>query len=430
MRMNNTLWGMIDKIIQVFFSFAPLFFIGRYFEKDEIGQYALASMLLTSIYILSFNSSRSVYIRYINSYGNSFRKRFYRPYVIDKIAITVIAYLFVVGYLYVNSNLNVYIIFSMIVYTFIQFEYLAWELENQYKQYIIAMARSVILFLGMVLKLLAIYYKNIMVVLLITSLETFVFYFFLRFYFYSNKLFQPIKKHRVKESIKRHSMRFYTWLFVTKKIYPLYLSGLMVFLYGRIDQIMISKLIGAKELADYSMAQKLIEPLSIFPIAICSTALPFLMKNSSDPIKQRQLAKGYFFILLILGILFFIVLNLFGGNIAGLLFGRKFLSIQDIINITSITIPVSFIAIYNGMLLVLYDLQKLAPVRSLLGVLINIVSNIFLIPKYGVIGAAISSLITLTLSGCVFYYISPKCMDIARINFHGFSFRYVKGIKL
>lgn len=421
MRMNNTLWGMIDKIIQVFFSFAPLFFIGRVFSKDDIGNYALSSMFLTSIYLLTYTSSRSVYIKYINSYGNAFRRRFYYPYIIDKIFITIFMYLLVSVYLYVNSSLNIYIFFSMLVYIIIQFESLSWELENQYKQNVIVVYRCIVLCVGIFFKLLAIYYNNLMAVILITSFESFVFYVLLRVYFYKNTSVLEIKNK---------SVCFLSWFFITKKIYPLYLSALMIFLYGRIDQIMIFKMIGAEELADYSMAQKIIEPLSIIPVAICATALPFLMKINSNKTMQNQLARGYFFILFVIGIILFLIYKFFGWYIVSFLFGSKFSSIQNIINITSMTIPISFIAIYNGMLLVIYDLQKLAPVRSLLGVVINVVSNIILIPKFGVIGAAVSSLTTLLLSGCIFYYISPKCHNIAKINLYGLSFKYVRGIKL
>ncbi|WP_413754472.1 polysaccharide biosynthesis C-terminal domain-containing protein, partial [Vibrio parahaemolyticus] len=63
------------------------------------------------------------------------------------------------------------------------------------------------------------------------------------------------------------------------------------------------------------------------------------------------------------------------------------------------------------------DLQKYSLMHSIIGLLINVLMNFALIPKFGIIGASISTLISLFFSSLLLYLMSSKTRKLVLIFF-------------
>lgn len=190
---------------------------------------------------------------------------------------------------------------------------------------------------------------------------------------------------------------------------PLLISGFFVMAYTRMDVIMIKYILGVKDVGVYSAASKISEAWYFIPSAICSVFLPKLMKLKISnqqlfEIKVQQLLD----ILSIMAIPTAIVISVFAKTIIGLIYGEDFIEASIVLAIHIWGGVFVFLGFGSGQWLLVNNLQKYTLLRSALAVLINLILNIMLIPNYGVVGAAIATLISQSVSSYFSYFISPK----------------------
>ena len=66
----------------------------------------------------------------------------------------------------------------------------------------------------------------------------------------------------------------------------------------------------------------------------------------------------------------------------------------------------------KGKWMVIENFTKLSLIRNVLGLLINVFLNLYLIPKYGIIGAALSTMMSLAFASYFFFLIVKKTRKI------------------
>ena len=69
-----------------------------------------------------------------------------------------------------------------------------------------------------------------------------------------------------------------------KESWPLLLTGVSIFLYSRIDQMLIYSLLGTEDAATYSMAIRVIEMFYVIPTMLLGLIYPLLLSKSKDGI--------------------------------------------------------------------------------------------------------------------------------------------------
>lgn len=170
---------------------------------------------------------------------------------------------------------------------------------------------------------------------------------------------------------------------------PHYLS--MVILSSS-DKIMIESFCSYEEAALYSVAYSVASLVTIFSTALNSSLAPWTYKKLSD--NEHGSIRGK--INLILVFMFFIVLliSLFGPEIVFILGGNKYLEAMWVI--PPVAVSAFFLllyAIYSNVLFY-YEKKLMTLIASILGAGINILLNYFLIPRYGYIAAAFTTLLS------------------------------------
>lgn len=175
--------------------------------------------------------------------------------------------------------------------------------------------------------------------------------------------------------------------------WPLMFSSLSVYVYMKIDQIMIGRMLGETAVGQYAAAVKVSESWYFLPVIICSSLFPAMVravKNGREAAKKRM-RQLYIFLFLIsfLGstALFFI-----SSWAVILLFGSGFLPAIPVLKILSWSGVGVFIGTANYNYLAAKDAQKLAFYISSAASLLNIALNFLFIPRYGINGAAIATI--------------------------------------
>ncbi len=189
--------------------------------------------------------------------------------------------------------------------------------------------------------------------------------------------------------------------YLIKQSFPLLLSGAAVLIYQRIDQIMIGNMIDKASVGYFSVASNFVSILVFFPTILAQTLAPILIRiREKSQIEYENQAQLFINITLWLCILAAILLCLLSLPLIHYTFGDKYLSAVPILQIMSFKIIGMALSSTAGQMIIIEEKHQYAFIRNLLGCLVCILLNLWLIPSYGVVGSAIVSIITTMFVGC------------------------------
>jgi O-antigen/teichoic acid export membrane protein len=176
--------------------------------------------------------------------------------------------------------------------------------------------------------------------------------------------------------------------------YPLIFSGLLIMIYMRLDQIMLSIMKGDQELGFYAAAVRTAEVWYFIPTAIASSTLPSIIeaKNTSEDLFYKRLQNLYL-TMSILGYATAIPISLVSTQLTTFLYGEDFRNSGPMLAIIIWAGLFVNLGIARSSFLTATNLTKFHLLTVFLGATINILLNIILIPSLGGVGASISTLI-------------------------------------
>jgi len=189
---------------------------------------------------------------------------------------------------------------------------------------------------------------------------------------------------------------------VAKKLlidcWPLAISVFLISIHMRIDQVMIGNMLSAEQVGIYSVAVRLSEFWIFIPAIIVSTLMPYFvrLRDIDNDLYHARLMQLYSFMFW-MGFSIGIVTIVFGYEIIDLLFGEVYTAAYAalVFNIWD-GIFVS-LALARGIWMISENLQKYRLYNNIIIVTINVIANYFLIPEFGISGAAIATLMTQVL---------------------------------
>lgn len=188
-----------------------------------------------------------------------------------------------------------------------------------------------------------------------------------------------------------------------KDSWPLIFSGLVVMIYMRIDQVMIKEMLGDREVGLYSAAVRLSEVWYFIPMVITSSLFPAIVsaKKVSKELYYTRLQRLYTFMVWIaIGIA--LPMTFLSDWLVTLLYGEVYREAGRVLMIQIWAGIFVSLGVISGSWLTSENLPSLAFYRTFLGMTINITLNFVLIPVYGMIGAAIATVISYMFAGFVF----------------------------
>ena len=196
---------------------------------------------------------------------------------------------------------------------------------------------------------------------------------------------------------------------------PIMFAGFALHIQSYIDQIMLGQIIGDEEVGKYTAAFKLIEAFVLIPSIICISISPAITraKTKNENTYYDYLLNVYR-LLFLLFLLVFIPIFLFAQPIIHILYGNAYQYSGQLLAILAFRLFFVNFGIVRNLLFVVNDgLFRYSLVTSIIGVVVNVVLNYFLIPQYRSIGAIGASLISFSISLVIVDFFYPK----ARHNF-------------
>lgn len=176
----------------------------------------------------------------------------------------------------------------------------------------------------------------------------------------------------------------------SKSIYYFF-SMLIIQAHYRVDQIMISKIGGSAELGIYSAAYKLVEQLLMIPAIISAVLLPQMALNRKNRELTRNRLSMIYGTTILASIGVAIPVMLMAEPLIRLAFGAEFSAAGGVLFYLMMGVPFLFLANMSGLYFTVFGKERQAFIRNLGGLAVNVALNVFMIPRYGATGAALST---------------------------------------
>ena len=184
-----------------------------------------------------------------------------------------------------------------------------------------------------------------------------------------------------------------------KDSWPLILSGIVVSVYMKIDQVMIKNMLNNEQVGYYAAAVRLSEAWYFIPVAITNSLFPAIVnaKNISEEFYNNRMQKLYD-LLAWMGIAIALPVSIFSKQIIVLLFGAAYEQSAIVLTIYIWAGVAVFLGVASSQYLINENYTKLSFLRTFIGMIINVTLNFILIPLYGITGAAVATLVSYSVA--------------------------------
>lgn len=199
-----------------------------------------------------------------------------------------------------------------------------------------------------------------------------------------------------KAKLKKLNWNPVFFLMILKKSYPFAVLILLMTFYNRIDTVMIERLLpdGNKQAGIYAQAYRLLDAANMIAFLFAGLLLPIFSKMIKQKHAVNELLRLSYCLLVIPAFVIGIVSFFFRENFMNLLYKEHTEDSAVIFGLLMICFSaISTTYIYGTLLTANGNLKQLNLMASG-GMLLNIILNLILIPRYYAAGAAIASLIT------------------------------------
>lgn len=397
----NTSWMFAERILRLVAGVFVGVWVARYLGPEQFGVFsyavafvaifgAIAKLGLDDIVVRDLVKVPNEYVQYLGT-------AFWLKLLGGLITVLVVA----LATLFTDSdsttNLYIFIISSGIVFQ--SFEVIDFYFQSKVLSKFISVCRLIQLILSSVLKIYLVLAGADLIWFVLVSLVDVV--------TVAVALNIAYKMQRINWFYK--SFNFNIAKQLLSNSWPLVFSGLVIMIYMRIDQIMIKEMMGAKEVGLYSAAVKLSEVWYFIPMIIANSLFPSIInaKNNNVDIYQSRIKRLYSFMIW-LAIIIAIPTTFLSDWIITLLYGEAYKVAGEVLVIQIWAGVFVFLGVASGRWLTSENLQMFALIRSLSGVVVNITLNLILIPRFGLVGAAMATVIAQAVASFFVDMLSSK----------------------
>lgn len=189
------------------------------------------------------------------------------------------------------------------------------------------------------------------------------------------------------------------------KLAPTFLLiGIFATLYWRIDIFMLSKLQPVEQVGYYGAAWRILELAMVLPQSLCLALYPQISASALSNLDQlRKIGSVAMRYLFAISIPAAIGVTLLAEPILKLLYGEGFRAAANTLTILILTLIPYGVVRYHAYVLVGANRQRIDLTLNIVMSLLNIGLNLVLIPKYGHLGAAIATFISICIYAILQY---------------------------
>ena len=208
-------------------------------------------------------------------------------------------------------------------------------------------------------------------------------------------------------------------LFFIKESFPLLLSGAAIIIYQRIDQVMIGNMLDKKEVGYFATAGKFVDLILFLPSVLVQTVTPMLIREKESNCVCYEMKKRTFVsVITWISFIMALLVSIFAYWMIMYTYGEKYAMAIPVLQIMAFKAVGMALSATGGQIIIIENMQKWAFVRNILGCFLCVILNYLFIPRYGIIGSAIVTIVTVFFTGCISNILIPSYRNILRLQIY------------
>lgn len=405
----NTSWMLGEQILRIFAGLFVGIYVARYLGPEQFGVFsyvtafvalfaAVAKLGLDGIAVRDLVNQperRDVYL------GTAFRLKIFGT-LLALGMLTV-----VVEFTGNDATTNLYIFIIGAGLFFQAFDVVDFYFQSKVLSRYVSLAKMVQLALSSVLKLYLVFIQaDLLWFVVVSAIDQISLALFLIFAYWRQKIgnFLGYFDAGIAKNMLKNS-------------WPLVLSSVAVTVYMKIDQIMIKEMLGERDVGLYSAAVKLSEAWYFVPVVITAAVFPAVVnaKKISKALYHQRLQK-LCTLMAWLAIVVALPMTFLADPIVNLLYGPHYRNAGSVLAIHIWGAVFVFLGISSGVFFTVENYTRKTLYRTILGAASNVLLNLVLIPRFGINGAAVATVLSQFLANFLYDFFDDNTRDIAIIK--------------
>jgi len=384
--LKNTSWLFGEKVLRLSVGLFVGVWVARYLGPERFGLFSYAQSLVAVFATVATLGLDSIVIRELVRDEKKKDKLLGTAFLLKLIgAILVLLLLAIVMYAQSSDFETIIIVYLIALTTVFQsFNVIDLYFQSKVLSKFVVFSNLLNLLLSSIIKMVLIYNEAPLITFAFVVLfDSFTLMSGFIFFYFQNK------------------MSVFTWHFdknlaksLLKDSWPLILSGLVISVYMKIDQIMIKNMLGDAAVGQYVAAVRLSEAWYFIPAVIISSLFPAIINIHS---KSKKLyysrLQNLYDLMVWMAVAIALPITFMSDYLIDFLYGDAYKQAGGVLVIHIWAGVFVFIGFVFSKHLAVKNLTKKAFYRTLLGAVINILLNYILISRYGINGAAIATLL-------------------------------------
>ncbi len=382
----NVLVSSISKILSTALALAAIGFITRYLGKGGFGDYATVLAFLSFFSAVSDFGLYQFSTREISRPGadeeeimaNAFSMR-----IISSLAIFLLSFLIIIFLPYSQEvKYGIIIIAASLIFSS------SYQILNGVFQKNLAMDKVAISeLLGKVVQLAIVILAvklRLSFAWIITSLLFNMLVSFFLVYFWSKKYIKV-----------RLAFNFSYWKKFLLESYPIGIMSIVVFVYFKVDTILLSIMKSNADVGIYNVAYKVLENISFFPSMIVGLIFPIISQHIfSDEKRFFDISNKTFKVFVLLAVPLVVGTLFLSNGLIYLIGGAGFGESALVLRILVFAMAAIFFSNLFNAILIAGNLQKKLMYVLSAAAIFNVLANLALIPLFSYVAAAATSFVT------------------------------------
>lgn len=391
----------VSKLFTTLLAFILVPVATRKLGSEQFGIYTLATTLGFILVLLSDMGIYTITAREISK-KPGIASSFYSRVFSTKIFLTAFALPMLLGYLFIMKYdaTSVYVILvfavSAVLTSFSKSAFGVFQgfQRMQYEAICISTEKIISFAIGIAFLFLGFGVKTFIWSFVISGIALFALA-----HFYLYKLFIKFRlRFSTKQSLVILSVSTYVGA-----------SAFLAMIYNHLDILMLSKMANLTDIGHYSAAYQILRVTSIFPTILATAFLPQLTQLSKKPESLAELfAKGLGYLAIII-IPLVPAIMILHEPLFIFIVGPEMLPGADAFQILAVAVVFQMLNIFFVPLYVATDHQRKIVQFQVIGLVVNVVLNLLLIPLYSFMGASYATVATeLCIFALIYVWIQGK----------------------
>lgn len=194
--------------------------------------------------------------------------------------------------------------------------------------------------------------------------------------------------------------------------WPLLFSGMAIMIYVRLDTVMLKVMQGDRAVGLYSAATRVSEVWYFIPVAIVSSVSPAIMRVKDNPELFQGRMKKLFSLVTLTAYVVGSIVALASHAIIRTLYSKGYGAAAPVLAVHVWASVFVFLGVAQSPWDLSKNLLMLSLYRTIAGAVINIAMNLYLIPRYSAMGAAIATVVSYAVSAVLANAFSARTRPI------------------